>query len=348
LNLLISKSEIYRYPIAKVKKEIVFNEYEIGLEVPLKIGETGNLEGIDFSKIKIKPEFSKEKGEKVTNKALNTSLGKENSEAPPAAPAKADPVETAKQKIREAISQNMRAERKKKNADLYAYSARLEAHILKASSPELKNFVIEQKEKELRSIEIEDFTSFRAEILGSKEATKIKLQKIAAFEKQHLTVDKDDLKILRDEVNAQAQPTAAPQTKMEVGQPNDPHEQEADAMADQIMRQDKDQLQTKPLSAGISPIAQRQNITELGHAEQAAPVNSALEKQINATKGSGAPLPPKTRQEMEASFGTDFGGVRTHTIPCSRAAGCNPKWCRKTAKKMIKPPPLPTRKKIAR
>jgi hypothetical protein len=41
--------------------------------------------------------------------------------------------------------------------------------------------------------------------------------------------------------------------------------------------------------------------------------SSDLESRLNATKGSGSPLPDETRSSMESAFGTDFSGVRVHT-----------------------------------
>ncbi|KAA5548461.1 DUF4157 domain-containing protein [Adhaeribacter rhizoryzae] len=89
-------------------------------------------------------------------------------------------------------------------------------------------------------------------------------------------------------------------------------------MADKIMRQasaspaekqEQGKLQTKPLANSITPIIRRQS----EDATAASAVNSTLENQIISTKGGGDALPGKTREEMEAGFGTDFGNVRTHT-----------------------------------
>jgi hypothetical protein len=42
------------------------------------------------------------------------------------------------------------------------------------------------------------------------------------------------------------------------------------------------------------------------------PVSPNIEKSLDSSKGSGAPLPNQTRGEMESSFGKDFGAVRIH------------------------------------
>ncbi|WP_205504338.1 eCIS core domain-containing protein [Rufibacter psychrotolerans] len=131
------------------------------------------------------------------------------------------------------------------------------------------------------------------------------------------------------------------QRSIEVGQPGDRYEQEADAMAEKVLqkppagsaeKQDQEKLQTKPLAQGISPVSPRQNQDreEINYQEETQPeisrkespttgepatVTPAVEGQLHSSKGSGAPLPTKTRQEMEEGFGADFSGVRTHTGP---------------------------------
>ena len=71
------------------------------------------------------------------------------------------------------------------------------------------------------------------------------------------------------------QTKASIQAKLTIGQPNDPYEQEADRMADQVMRMPEgekpvqrlceeceDSLQLKPLAEGITPLVQRQPVEE--------------------------------------------------------------------------------------
>jgi hypothetical protein len=42
-------------------------------------------------------------------------------------------------------------------------------------------------------------------------------------------------------------------------------------------------------------------------------VRKAFERQLNAARGQGLPLPHALRQDFETKFGADFGGVRIHT-----------------------------------
>jgi outer membrane protein OmpA-like peptidoglycan-associated protein len=59
--------------------------------------------------------------------------------------------------------------------------------------------------------------------------------------------------------------------------------------------QEEKQVQKKPAGSG------QQN------------ASPQIESSLNASKGSGSPLPDQTRGEMESSFGADFSGVKVHT-----------------------------------
>ena len=129
------------------------------------------------------------------------------------------------------------------------------------------------------------------------------------------------------------------QAKLKVGPAGDKYEQEADRVADRVMRmteqsnpvqrqEDEEEIQTKPLAASITPLVQRftsfitSTLQRQGEEEeiqtksaQAAgsfEAGSAFESQISATRGGGQTLPDGIRQPMERAFGADFGGVRVH------------------------------------
>jgi Domain of unknown function (DUF4157) len=115
------------------------------------------------------------------------------------------------------------------------------------------------------------------------------------------------------------------QAKLTIGKPNDRYEQEADAMAAQVMTMPEptvgkiqrnpeesgeavaeEAVQTKLLAAVITPLVQRQ--------EYRAPTPSAgLESQLQSSKGGGSSLGDDTRSFMESRFGADFSEVRVHT-----------------------------------
>ena len=109
--------------------------------------------------------------------------------------------------------------------------------------------------------------------------------------------------------------SGALQAKLRIGQPGDVYEQEADRVADEVMRmpepemqrqvdeeEEEEILQTKPLVDQITPLVQRQ-----------VEVTNDLESQINAIKGGGRPLAESERAYFEPWFGADFSRVRVHT-----------------------------------
>ena len=127
-----------------------------------------------------------------------------------------------------------------------------------------------------------------------------------------------------------------PQAKLTVGAPNDYYEQEADQVADQIMRmaqpqpiglqdtQTQDQVQTKPLAAAITPLVQREAMPEEEEELQTKPslqlatngsfpIEDNFETRLNSNENGGSPLPDGVRSFMEPRFGTDFSQVRVHT-----------------------------------
>ena len=126
------------------------------------------------------------------------------------------------------------------------------------------------------------------------------------------------------------------QTKLIVNQPNDRYEQEADRVADAVMRMPKPQmqrqveseeeeeetLQTKPLAEEITPLVQRQVEPEEEEEEEEfqakatsghlSEVNSNLESHILSLKGGGWSLSENDRAFFEPRFGYDFSHVRVH------------------------------------
>ncbi|MBG1271391.1 eCIS core domain-containing protein [Nostoc sp. WHI] len=117
-----------------------------------------------------------------------------------------------------------------------------------------------------------------------------------------------------------------PQAKLTVGKPGDKYEQEADWMANQVMRmvmpdklnaqsvqsvqdslqrkcaaceQEEDKVQTKPSI---------QTATDGG-----LQTGNNIESRLNSSKGGGSPLSDEVRSFMEPRFGADFSQVRVHT-----------------------------------
>ena len=124
------------------------------------------------------------------------------------------------------------------------------------------------------------------------------------------------------------------QAKLKIGQPGDKYEQEADRVADAVMRmpepgvqrqvepeEEEEVFQTKPLVDQITLLIQRQveeeeeeEMLQAKSREYATPeVSNDLESQINAIKGGGRPLEESERAYFEPRFGADFSRVRVHT-----------------------------------
>ena len=110
------------------------------------------------------------------------------------------------------------------------------------------------------------------------------------------------------------------QTKLTVGQPNDKYEQEADRVAEQIMRM------PAPESAGAvgvrsqPPQIQRkcakcddEQQLQMKETPGATPeVTPAVASRIQSLQGGGQPLSDSTRSFFEPRFGQDFSHVRVH------------------------------------
>ena len=124
------------------------------------------------------------------------------------------------------------------------------------------------------------------------------------------------------------------QAKLVVGQPGDKYEQEADRVADEVMRmrepgvqrqveeeEEEEILQTKPLVDQITPLVQRQVEEEeeeemlqaKSREDGISEVPHDLESQINAIKGGGRPMAESERAYFEPRFEADFSQVKVHT-----------------------------------
>jgi hypothetical protein len=95
------------------------------------------------------------------------------------------------------------------------------------------------------------------------------------------------------------------QTKLRINEPGDVYEQEADRMAEQVMRMPEVDVHERPNDVG-SPLAQRRT-TDGGTAVAEAPpiVHDAL-------SSPGQPLNAVTKAFFEPRFGHDFSRVRVH------------------------------------
>ncbi|OIO71899.1 MAG: hypothetical protein AUJ57_06555 [Zetaproteobacteria bacterium CG1_02_53_45] len=122
------------------------------------------------------------------------------------------------------------------------------------------------------------------------------------------------------------------QAKLTIGQPGDKYEQEADRVADQVMRMSDADVAQRVETGVVQPMRiqrmsheceeeqslQRQPEEEEEELQakempgQTPQVTSNLESRINSLKGGGQPIDPATRSFFEPRFGHDFRNVRVH------------------------------------
>ncbi|NEP49071.1 MAG: DUF4157 domain-containing protein, partial [Moorea sp. SIO3C2] len=133
------------------------------------------------------------------------------------------------------------------------------------------------------------------------------------------------------------------QTKMQVGEPDDVYEKEADTVAAQVMRMsappvqnsmEDEEIQTKPIGLQLQsdeeeiqtkPIAlqlqsEEEEIQTKANPGQTPQVSPNLETKIQSRRGTGQPLPENTRAFMASRFGNDFSGVKVHTDSIAASA----------------------------
>jgi peptidoglycan hydrolase-like protein with peptidoglycan-binding domain len=135
------------------------------------------------------------------------------------------------------------------------------------------------------------------------------------------------------------------QAKLRLGQPNDRYEQEADLVAEQVMRMPdlqlqrvcsecEEELQRQPIEKEgdksppslpvqqITPLVQRQTAPIAEESEEAlqtkpaaghvSNVSSSLQNRITALRGQGQPLSQSQQAFFSTRFGADFSQVRLH------------------------------------
>jgi hypothetical protein len=132
------------------------------------------------------------------------------------------------------------------------------------------------------------------------------------------------------------------QAKLKVSQPGDPYEQEADRVADQVLRMPDMATERVAVSRLVSPTHQRAcskceeddenkdihrkaaDDDEERHLQaksiQGGAKTPADGAGVNDLKGGGAPLSDATRAYFEPRFGHEFGQVRVHTDAAAAAS----------------------------
>lgn len=112
--------------------------------------------------------------------------------------------------------------------------------------------------------------------------------------------------------------SAAIRAKLAVGRPDDRYEQEADRVAEQVMRMPDQaappaQLDIQPVIRCQEPEEEEEKLRTDSIGGPAPEVTPGLESAINNLQGGGRPLDPETRAFFEPRFGRDLGDVRTHS-----------------------------------
>ena len=125
------------------------------------------------------------------------------------------------------------------------------------------------------------------------------------------------------------------QTRLAVGAPGDRYEQEADRVAEAVLRmpeprlqrqeepEEEEVVQAQRVGGQITPLVQRQVEEEDEEEEQEAirassetgrtpVITPEMSAQIEALRGGGRPLPEPVRAFFEPRFGCDFSRVRIH------------------------------------
>jgi hypothetical protein len=106
------------------------------------------------------------------------------------------------------------------------------------------------------------------------------------------------------------------QAKLRIGQPGDKYEQEADRVAEEVMRMPGQAVQLKPgfpFTKGSSCKEKEEIIQTKEVSGETTQSSQALESQIGNFRGGGQPLPESVSAFFEPRLGYDFSRVRVHT-----------------------------------
>src|SRR5437660_1645070 len=108
------------------------------------------------------------------------------------------------------------------------------------------------------------------------------------------------------------------QAKLRIGQPDDMYEQEADQVADRVMRSAPvPSIQRKCAACAAGAPCSKCEEAERVQAKEAAGrtphVSPTAESSLASLRGGGRPLPTLVRAFFERRLGADFSHVRVHT-----------------------------------
>jgi hypothetical protein len=116
-----------------------------------------------------------------------------------------------------------------------------------------------------------------------------------------------------------------PQPKLTVGAPNDAFEQEADRVADRVMRMPEAEVATtesapprvQRLCAECEAEREKEEVRAKEEPGETPEIPNGFAQRFAALHGGGRPLPAAERSFFEPRFGRDFAGVRLHSGPAA-------------------------------
>lgn len=104
------------------------------------------------------------------------------------------------------------------------------------------------------------------------------------------------------------------QTKLNINEPGDKYEQEADRVASQVVQQINNSVSKSDQSETIQgQNLMRQSVSSPGTVTGGMAATPHLETAIKQEQGQGQPISEDIREPLEQSFGADFSRVRVHT-----------------------------------
>ena len=112
-------------------------------------------------------------------------------------------------------------------------------------------------------------------------------------------------------IGGKTMPSQSPtvvQAQLETTTPGDTYEQEADRMADMVMRKIDGANTSEATPSNHCP-----TLTISCFGGTSMPISSQMESQLQSMQGGGHAMPEGLRVQMEGSFGHDFSNVRLHT-----------------------------------
>ncbi|SHN32821.1 DUF4157 domain-containing protein [Mucilaginibacter sp. OK098] len=109
------------------------------------------------------------------------------------------------------------------------------------------------------------------------------------------------------------------QAKLTINAPGDQYEQEADAMADKVMRMPANGLPFSPSSSSIPPIQRKcsdcendEKVHRKETSSQPVEAGNDVSSYVSSLSSKGSPMPGDAKSFFEQRFGRDFSDVKIH------------------------------------